>query len=86
MTNWIPSFITQDLTRAKDFYRNFSAGRSATYRIPSFTNEQLSPTGGMMIPPISGDLNSLWIPYIVTDDITAGPRKHGVSAPPSIAR
>jgi uncharacterized protein len=64
--------ITQDLDKAKDFYQKLFGWkvRDLPDMPYSLFNEQLSPTGGMMKSPQAGS-ESFWIPYIVTDDITA---------------
>jgi uncharacterized protein len=68
--------ITQDLDKAKDFYRKMFGWkvRDLPDMPYSLFNEQLSPTGGMMKCPQSGS-ESFWIPYIVTDDITGATEK-----------
>src|SRR5689334_8540544 len=64
--------ITQDLEKAKDFYQRLFGWkvRDLPDMPYSLFNEQSSPTGGMMKSPQAGS-ESFWIPYIVTDDITA---------------
>jgi predicted enzyme related to lactoylglutathione lyase len=64
--------ITQDLDKAKDFYQKLFGWkvRDLPDMPYSLFNEQSSPTGGMMKSPQAGS-ESFWIPYIVTDDITA---------------
>ena len=64
--------ITQDLEKAKDFYQKLFGWkvRDLPDMPYSLFNEHVSPTGGMMKSPKPGS-ESFWIPYIVTDDITA---------------
>jgi predicted enzyme related to lactoylglutathione lyase len=64
--------ITQNLDKAKDFYQKLFGWkvRDLPDMPYSLFNEHSSPTGGMMKSPQAGS-ESLWIPYIVTDDITA---------------
>jgi uncharacterized protein len=64
--------ITQDLDTAKDFYQKLFGWkvRDLPDMPYSLFNEHVSPTGGMMKSPKPGQ-ESFWIPYIVTDDITA---------------
>jgi len=64
--------VTQNLDKAKEFYQRLLgwAPRDLPDLPYSLFNEKLSPTGGMMKSPQPGN-GSFWIPYIVTDDITA---------------
>ena len=64
--------ITQNLDKAKDFYQKLFGWKVRDLPdLPySLFNEQTPPTGGMMKSPQVGS-ESFWIPYIVTDDITA---------------
>ena len=63
--------ITQDLDKAKDFYQKLLGWKVRDLPEMPYTlfNEQSCPTGGMMKSPQAG-VESFWIPYIVTDDIT----------------
>ena len=64
--------ITQNLDKAKDFYQKLFGWkvRDLPDMPYSLFNEHVCPTGGMMKTPQTGS-ESFWIPYIVTDDITA---------------
>lgn len=68
--------ITQDLEKAKDFYQKLFGWkvRDLPDMPYSLFNEHLFPTGGMMKSAQEGS-ESFWIPYIVTDDITADTEK-----------
>ena len=63
--------ITHDLDKARDFYQKLFGWKVRDLPdIPySLFNENLVPTGGMMKGAQPGS-ESLWIPYIVTDDIS----------------